>query len=156
MITFMRRLTATGLALVLGFAVAGCAAAEEPMATATAFDVTGAVVVPSGADERYVGTPCDGFRGVSDRKLEDSYDDIAAGSQVVVSDESGKKVGVTTLDEGLIDQLDDGKTMVCRSEFNLGDLPEHDLYSIQVGNSSRTDMTFTLEQMKSGPEIIHR
>ena len=110
--------------------------------------------MPSGAwDSRYTGTACDGFRGLSDRKIEGNYDDVAPGAQVVVKDESGKTIAVTTLDAGTIAQSSAGDTMVCRSTFALKGLPVADFYSIHIGDSTRSDAQFTKSDMRAGPQI---
>ena len=139
------------LALALALALSGCAATPK---AELAFDATGAITVPSGAwDSRYVGSACDGFRGIVDRPIGGDYSDIATGVQVVVKNEAGKTIAVGKLDVGNITDPRELHKMTCTSSFTLTGLLAAKFYSVHVGNSSREDVQFSKAEMKAGPSI---
>jgi hypothetical protein len=141
------------LGLVLTVALSGCSATTTSANGPSTFKTTGSISVPSGADPRYVGTPCSGFRGVDDQPIAGNYSDIKTGAQVVVKDGSGKTIALSTLDAGTLAQASGSATLVCRSSFALKGLPNAKFYSIHIGNSTRSDVQFTESEMKAGPAI---
>lgn len=142
----MRGIVIVGL-LVL--TLSGCATA-----TPSTFSTTGAITVPSGADERYDGQPCDSFRGVSDKKLSQDFSDIAAGAQVIVKDESGATVAISTLEPGTLVKDPSGEGLSCKLSFQLTEVPDADFYAIHVGSASRPDAQFTKADMQAGPIVV--
>jgi hypothetical protein len=108
------------------------------------------VTVPSGADARYEGQPCDDFRGVSDRPVE-GFDDLATGAQVVVKDASGTVIATSELESGVL--VAAGDSLGCEYSFTLTDLPDGSFYGIHVGDSTRSDVQFGKAEMQAGPTI---
>jgi hypothetical protein len=141
-----------GLVVIVG--LSGCAASSSATpAGPKTFDATGSVSVPTGADSRYVGEPCDQFRGVDDRKLQGNYDDVKAGGQVVVKDSAGKTVALGKLDAGKLVQVGATKNVACRYPFKVTGIPGGKFFAIHVGNSSRDDASFTEAQLKAGADV---
>lgn len=141
--------------VLLAFAslgLAACSSTAVSDAPSGLFDTSGSISVPSGADSRYEGQPCDSFRGVDDRPVEGNFDAIVSGAQVVVTDESGKTIGVSTLKAGELVMGESGATLDCRFPFELSDLPDAEFYGIQVGGSAG-DVQFTKSAMEAGPTI---
>ncbi len=116
------------------------------------FDAVGSVTVPTGADARYVGLPCDDFRGVDDAPIDGDFSDIGEGTQIVIEDQSGETIALGALEAGtLVDG--GGDTLLCSYPFTLTKVPETAFYSILVGDGSRGGVQFTQEQMQNGPAI---
>lgn len=68
------------------------------------------------------------------------YDDIHPATQVIVKDEAGATLGVTTLGLGRIA----GRPR-CQFTWEVEDLPERDFYTVEIGN--RGPLTFSSEQL---------
>jgi hypothetical protein len=85
---------------------------------------TAASVLKDGAD---IGTPCDAA---------DGYEDIRAGTQVVVADEAGKTLALGSLDAGLLagESGADVFTLRCSFPFEVLGVPAgHPFYRVSVG-----------------------
>ncbi len=135
--------------------LSGCSTAAEP--GAASIGSSGTVTVPSGAHKQYEGTDCEGFRGISDAKV-DGFKDISAGTQVVVTDASGTVVGTSTLGGGTLIRASDWseqsiRGLACSYTFTFTDLPDGTFYGIHVGDSTRGDVQFSKAEMQAGPTI---
>ena len=135
---------AAGSLVALVLLVGGCAAtpAATPTPTAPAtFDVTGTLtlsrVMLYGSD----GDSCSGIEG---------YDDIRTGTQVKVSDDTGKIVGLGALKAGLArDSKPSWKgTDLCVFDFEVKGIPDSGaIYGVEV--SHRGVVQFTRDQADS-------
>lgn len=131
-------------ALPLVLALGACAPAGW-------FDVVGSVTVPTGADVRFVGLPCDAAEA-DDAAIDGDYGDIHEGVRVTVTDQSGEMIAEGTLEAGsLVDT--GGQTLVCSYPFAIMDVPSTAFYTISVGEGSRGGVQFTKEQMQHGPAV---
>lgn len=141
--------------MIATLALTGCSAPTD--SAAEAVDVTGTVTVPSGAEKRYEGTECDGFRGISDAEVV-GFDDISTGGQVVVKDESGTIIATGTLASGTLVRSSSWseqsiRGLACEYSFTLSGLPDASFYGIHVGDSTRGDVQFSRDEMRAGPSI---
>lgn len=150
MLASMRKIGFILLA-VTSLALPACSSTVESDASGS-LDTSGSISVPTGADSRYEGQPCDSFRGVSDRPVEGNFDHIEAGAQVVVTDASGTTIGVSTLQAGELVMAKSGDALDCVFPFALNDLPDGEFYGIEVGGTGGV-VQFTKSEMKAGPTI---
>lgn len=121
----------TGLALVVMGGLSGCGGHE----------LKGAISVIEqlglGSADR-IGQGCSGTGG---------YDDIQAGTSVVVSDENGKVLATGHLDAGKISALE-----TCRFTFDLNGVPDASFYQVEV--SHRGKVTFSSDDLsKKGWQV---
>ncbi len=86
------------------------------------------------------GSSCSGSYG---------YDDIDAGAEVRIKDESGTLVATGTLEPGTFDGL------YCVFPFTVEDVPTAKYYEISAGNDSRGGVHFTPKEMKSRHWAAH-
>lgn len=103
--------------------------------TPTTVEISGTVSVPADrasiSDTPTLGDPCTAAPG---------YDDIAPGSQAVVTDQAGTTIGFADLGPGMLiaggdDFLTDPR---CQSIFSVHDIPGgKSLYGVHVGRDSR-------------------
>lgn len=141
--------------IIAALTLTGCSTPSD--SAAETIDVTGTVTVPSGAEKRYEGTDCDGFRGIDDADVV-GFDDIATGGQVVVKDESGTVIATGTLESGTLVRSaswseNSIRGLACEYTFTLGGLPDTSFYGIHVGGSNRSDVQFSSDEMRAGPNI---
>jgi hypothetical protein len=128
----MRRLVAVVLLLVLAGCGGGSAAKPGGDAKAKTIAVIGDITVKSstasvvkpGAD---IGSPCDADSG---------YEDIRAGTQVVIADDGGKTLALGTLDDGTLGGQPGDEILELRCSFPfevLGVPTGHPFYRVSVG-----------------------
>ena len=151
MLASMRKFAFVLLAIT-SLALTACSSTAESDASSESLDTSGSISVPTGADSRYEGQPCDSFRGVSDRPVEGNFDHIVAGAQVVVTDASGTTIGVSTLQAGELVMAKSGDALDCLFPFDLSDLPDAEFYGVEVGGTGG-GVQFTKSEMQAGPSI---
>jgi len=112
-------------------AVSAVAIACGGSAAAAAHDVTGSIAVSQYMGTRGLGTECTGQGG---------YDDIHAGSAVVVKDEGGKILATSQLDPGKITRLGE-----CTFAFSVRSVPDAKFYQFEV--SHRGQVTYAKKDL---------
>jgi len=119
--------------------------AEDSPTTPAAITVTGTMLVPPPLFSEELFAPCTSREG---------YEDIAAGSQVVISDQDGRTVGIGSLDAGV---LQPGKVLPelyrCEYSFTVIAEPGGDFYAIAIGGPQRGSVEFTAEQLTAPVEL---
>ena len=128
-----------GIAAASFALVTGCSAAPAATPTAPAtFDVKGTIAVTLILFDASDGDPCTTTGG---------YDDIRTGTQVKVSDASGKIVGLGALSSGLARDTDTSwrGTNKCEFSFSVTGIPEGgEIFGVEV--SHRGVVQFTRNQ----------
>lgn len=84
------------------------------------------------------------------------YDDVAAGAQVVISDESGTRVAIDTVSEiGEVWFVGGAMTApYCRYTFDVYNFPKTvTLFTVQLGSLFRGDETFSLAQAQESIDL---
>lgn len=99
--------------------------------------VSGSVTLGTGFDT--TGKTCSGTGG---------YDDIVAGSAVVIRDDAGKTIAVGALRSGNGIELAGSMPMKCQFFFAVPKVPRSKFYTIAVGH--RNAVTFPFAQVNSG------
>ncbi|WP_434315822.1 hypothetical protein [Leifsonia sp. P73] len=81
----------------------------------------------------------------------DGYTDINSGAQVVITDASGKTIGVGTLGDGTHDATPDSTTADrCLFPFAVKGLPAGSkFYGVHVGNQNRGVLQFRSSELKN-------
>jgi hypothetical protein len=86
----------------------------------------------------------------------DNYDDIAQGTQVVVTDDSGKTVGVGSLNGGVLAGDADITSMLeasCSFSFSVRVDSPSKFFGVEAGNDARGDIQVSREDLKAGAEL---
>lgn len=123
-----------GAVLVLGVTAALIYAGTRPQP----ITVAGSVTIKSNIDG---GKTCQGTGG---------FDDIRAGTSVVIHDSAGKTVATGQLDEGVGSDLATSQiALTCRFPFTVQDVPHQKFYGVEV--SHRGIVQFTAAQVGDGP-----
>lgn len=153
------RVAATGLAITAAITLGGCAAqgssssTPTPTPTPESFQALGTITVPMdlGATlplqdgKPTIGNPCIPKSG---------YSDIDEGTQVVVSNASGEKIALGSLDEGTLANGPSGTAFlnsVCQFAFTVSDIPEEGkIFSVHIGNEARGEESFTATDLRAG------
>jgi hypothetical protein len=124
--------------LILGFGVyaATKSIGDKAVPTTTTQEphvITGTFALSGTQDEDYTTTDggCAGMNG---------YDDVQAGLQVTVSDQSGTVIGNGALDSG---EAQEGG---CVFRFEVNNIPVASFYKVAVGR--RGEISYSLDQMK--------
>jgi hypothetical protein len=126
-----------GAVLVLAVAAALVYAVTRPQPIA----VTGSVTIKSNIDG---GKTCQGTGG---------FEDIRAGTSVVIHDSAGKIVATGQLDEGAGSDLATSQiALTCRFPFSVQDVPRQKFYGVEV--SHRGIVRFSAEQVADGPVAL--
>lgn len=128
----MNRTGKLALLLWVALLVAGCAS-PSPSPTPMTRSVIGTLDLLGDA-AAVVGETCYGDGG---------YDDIAAGTQVRVTNQDGTLIGTDSLEEG---QPNAARTR-CTFRFTVGGLPEATFYTFEV--SHRGGLTYSAAEMEA-------
>lgn len=124
------RLTTIALALSFVLAVPACSDDGSSSDPGDVLNVRGKLTLTEPRTFKAVGSTL----GVCGGREETGYGDIAEGTQVVVSDSAGKRVGVGSLGAGSF-TAGDSSTNTCELPFSVADVPAGSgPYSISVGN----------------------
>jgi hypothetical protein len=96
-------------------------------------------------NSRFEGRQCDGRDEVDGR-----LDDLRDGTRVVVRDSEDKSVAVGRLERGTATNRNGlgGREPVystCRMQFTVSDVPDSDVYTIEIGN--RGGLTFSKDEL---------
>ncbi|MFB9831814.1 hypothetical protein [Actinoallomurus acaciae] len=94
-------------------------------------------------------TIIDGVSGGKECQGDDGYDDIHAGTDVVVHDASGKTIATGRLEDGVGEQMVADVALRCRFDFTVHDVPPQKFHGIEV--SHRGIVTFTSAQVAKEP-----
>jgi hypothetical protein len=143
----MRRVL--GIAVLLVVVTAGCGGGDNKDSGGSgggSGDVSGTISLglnishPAIASQFQPGEACDGTN------VADEFNDISAGTQIIVKDDAGKTIATGTLNKG--GWSDDRKR--CVIPFSVGGVPDAKFYEISIGShhvtsSSRTGADFTLD-----------
>ena len=102
---------------------------------------------PPGVESHTIGDLCEPT---------DGYDDVALGSQVIISDDAGKTVGVGELTAGVLTGPDDIESILdatCVFTFRVDVKSTSDFYGVQVGNDERGDVKYKKSDLTAGVDM---
>jgi hypothetical protein len=82
------------------------------------------------------------------------YSDIKKGTQVRVTDASGKQIGKASLEDGRGEEddntdADGSETHICEFPFGVANVATTDSYTVTVGGRTDASLTRSLEEMRS-------
>lgn len=141
----------------------GCAASTSsdkptstPTPTPSTFSAIGTIQVPMNFSATLplqngkptIGNPCVPQSG---------YNDISTGAQVVISNASGEKIALGSLESGTLANGPGGEAFiqsVCQFAFTVDDVPdEGKIYSVHIGNDNRGEQSFTQNDLRVGVSL---
>ena len=102
--------------------------------------VSGDIQVGTSAYDRQPGDDCVASTG---------YDDIEAGAQVVVQDETGRTLASSGLESGQFDGF------TCVFDFTLKDVGKAAFYRVSVGSESRGGLQYSYDDMVDTDWVVH-
>jgi hypothetical protein len=109
--------------------LAGCSS-PTPKSTPKPLQAAGTITVPINIEDALNGTVEMGSPCIA----EDGYDDITDGAQVIITNASGKTVGVGSLEPGTVSSTGSK----CQFEFTVNGIPAGSkFYGIHIGNQNR-------------------
>lgn len=125
--------------IVVTLLLAACApAGASPSAAPTTKTLNGTLALHGRAAA--IGlTACSGTGG---------YDDIAAGAQVTVKDQTGTLIGTGSLEAGKAN----AERTTCTFAFKVADLPDATFYAIEV--SHRGELTYSAAEMETRHWVV--
>jgi hypothetical protein len=131
-------------------ALTGCAAAAPHPTPKPKLSASGSISVPidasalmTGATDNTEGSPCTSTAG---------YDDIAGGTQVVITDATGKTVAVGVHESGALKAGPDATAFDARCDFpfTVTGIPAGSkFYGVHIGNTNRGVQQERPDQLKS-------
>ncbi|GAB3389135.1 hypothetical protein GCM10027568_10970 [Humibacter soli] len=145
------RLVAAGMtAMLVALTLSGCIPlAPKPKPTPKPLEAVGTVSVPMNATDLLNGTYTNAQGAACGAG--DGYDDISSDAQVVVTDASGKTVGVGVLQPGTLEPGPQGTAFDarCSFAFDILKIPAGSkYYGVHVGNQNRGTVQYTKDQLK--------
>jgi hypothetical protein len=135
----IRRIIGAAAVCLLPLVACGPTPTPRPISPAPAYTMTGTFTL--GPSSSFIGGT-DFCRGTG------AYDDIKAGAEVTVKNESGKIIGTSRLTDQPIRVPEDK----CVLEFEVTSLPAADSYSIAVGR--RGAITYSHADMQKAKWVV--